>query len=203
MVALCMGCPDLLSLRLPECHYISNMAVNAIAYHCKKLQELVLTDNNNITDQSMCALFSSCTDLRHVNLDRLVLLTSAGVLTLLRNCPSLQSLSLNWEYSLINDLIAASANESEAAEIIGSKGITDETLEHIPICCKELKILRLYYCNFISRTGVWTLIGRCKSLVELEVRYCKLAKPTRRCWAKCKAIGKRYRGLKIKWDWVG
>ena len=199
VTALCQGCPALLSLRLPQCHYLSNVAVETIASHCKKLQELVLTESSTVTDHSMSALFSSCTCLRSVQLGQLALLTSRSVLALLLNCPLLQSLSLDWEYSLINDLIAASANESEAAELIRSKAITDETLAQIPVCCKELKILRLSHCHAISRAGVWALIDNCKRLTELEVYNCRFSNPTAECRKKYVAIGERYRGLKVSW----
>ena len=198
MVALCQGCPDLLSLRLPECQGIGDAAVNAIASHYKKLQELLLTENDTITDQSMCALFSSCTGLRSIHLSRLVLLTSASVLALLYNCPLLKSLSLHWKYSLINDLIAAST-EPEAAELVKLQAITDETLAQIPICCKELKTFCLSHCNFISKDGVCTLIDSCKRLTECTVHNCKQAKPSPECWARVKGVRKRYRGLKIRW----
>ena len=199
MTALCQGCPGLLSLRLPKCQDIG-AAMVTIASHCKKLQELMLTDNEKITDQSLCALFASCTDLRSVYLGRLMQLTSSSVLALLHNCPLLQSLSLDCEYSLIHCKLNSCTDKSEIAELIRSKAITYETLDHIPICCKGLKVLHLSHCHFICEGGVWALIDECKGLAELTVKYCQQAKPSPECKEKIKEIGKRYRGLEVEWD---
>ena len=199
LLALCKGCPGLLSLRLPECHCLSNTAVGTIAFHCKKLQGLLLTESSTVTDQSMSTLFSSCTGLRSVHLGRLVPLTSASILTLLQNCPLLQSLGLDWEYSQTYDTVAACTDVSQAVELARSQAITDETLAQIPICCKELKILRLYHCHFISNAAVWSLINSCKGLTEFTVHSCQHAKPSPECLAKYQAIGEQYRGLKVSW----
>ena len=199
LLALCQGCSGLLSLRLPECQGISNTSVNIIASHCKKLEELMLVVNEDITDASLSALFSSCTDLRSVHLGLLVQLTSESVLALLHNCPLLQSLGLDWRGALIDDAISACTDESEAAELVRSKAITDATLAEIPVCCKGLKILRLFHCNYISRAGVCALMDSCKHLTELQVRNCKLAKPTAECCAKCEAISLGSRGLGVCW----
>jgi hypothetical protein len=90
--ALCLGCPDIVTLDCNGCQGINDFGAEEIK-NLKKLESLNLSSCDFITDEAIVEIAKGCLDLRIVNLNNMDMVTKTSVAVLARFCTKLVKLS--------------------------------------------------------------------------------------------------------------
>ena len=131
MMAVAVGCRQLVELNVMDCESITDAGVQAISAHCRKLECLCLGACEQLTDVAVHAVAAGCPQLTQLCVGGCEELTDAAVEAVTANCPNLQLLDL-----------------SECPKL------TDAALEAVATRCWQLRSLDFTDCDSISEAAV-------------------------------------------------
>ena len=142
--------PNLLSLNLTGCIYITDASVSEVARRCSNLHTLKLRFCYKITDASVLEVASGCSNLHTLDLSLCDRITDASVLEVARHGSNLQTLDL-----------------------AGCWRITDASVSEVARRCSNLQTLNLRGCRNITDLSVTEVARRCSNLHTLDLRLCR------------------------------
>ena len=90
--ALCLGCPDIVTLDCNGCQGINDFGAKEIK-NLKQLDSLNLSSCDFVTDEAIIEIAKGCPELRIVNLNNMDMVTKTSVAVLARYCTKLVKLS--------------------------------------------------------------------------------------------------------------
>ncbi|KAI8977901.1 hypothetical protein BDB01DRAFT_876424 [Pilobolus umbonatus] len=140
--------------------YIYDDSLNDFSV-CKHLDRVTLTGCSNMTDNGIAMLFSKNAGqyLSSIDLSDIKNITDKTVFSIARSCPNLQGLNIsirlsNWRLLTDASVIALTTHCPLLLEIdLVNCGITNNSLKEIFAKCRELRELKVNYCNFIDDHG--------------------------------------------------
>ncbi|CAN8292042.1 unnamed protein product [Cochlearia groenlandica] len=166
---------------------LEDSAVEAIAHHCRELQELDLSKSSKLSDVSLYALAHGCPNLTKLNLSGCTSFSDAAIAYLTRfckklkvlnlcgcvnavsdhtleaignNCIQMQSLNLGWCENISDDgvmCLAYGCPDLRTLDLCGCVLITDESVVALADWCVHLRSLGLYYCRSITDRAMYSL----------------------------------------------
>lgn len=158
------------SLNALWCVKLTDRALRALADSCP-LRDLNVSGCVLLGD-SVIHLANRGVGLRSLNLSGCTLVTDAAIVELATRCTRLTSLNLalckNISTASVRVLTDVCAN-LEVLSLEGCHELTDQCLQFPP--CAPLKELSLGFCSQITQDGLVNMLGRCKSLETLDIRW--------------------------------
>ena len=143
--------PGLISLDLSNSNFSCD-EISLFGIQQQGLQKLVLT-NTRSSDNLLGSLVKSASGLKYISIGDCVELTNNGLEFLSENCPYLETLIINEvEYSKCN--------------------ITNSGLQMVAERCKNIRVLKIVYCDEIGDVGVQAITKACAQLTVIEAAGC-------------------------------
>ena len=202
VVFVATRCPNLTYLDVSGCPRVSDVGIRAIALYCTKLVHVdVRMCFDDLSDQSLVAFSRNCPALTHFAAQNSCSLEGEGVLALASRCTRLSHLQLFHCGGSVAGLSAFNGTTSlTSLDLRGCSGVDDAcivgivekctaslTSLSVQMCddvtdatalalsrhCPELVHLDVGRCG-VSDVGIDAVVRRCKKLVSLYVRGCKL-----------------------------
>ena len=132
LVAKC--CPNLKSLSIKSCKYITDIGVQYICIDCSNLETIDLsrspTDEHggNITDQGLADLTQACTQLKDINISNCQNVGDLGFTNIAINCPGIQTIHANGCLQLTDKSVAKVSSESSHLRTLSLDGCLQLTV---------------------------------------------------------------------------
>ena len=170
--------PNLLSLNLTGCIYITDASVSEVARRCSKLHTLNLTHcGNYITDASVSEVARRCSNLQ-LNLAGCNI-TDASVVAVARGCSNLQSLGIRTCRNITDASVSEVARRCLNLHTLdlnmgfqGNNNITDLSVLEVARHCSNLQTLNLGSCRRITDLSVMEVVRRCLNIQSLLLYNC-------------------------------
>ncbi|KAK6169962.1 hypothetical protein SNE40_018472 [Patella caerulea] len=129
---------------------ITSEGITSLAQSCPHLQIVFLRKCDNITDDGVIALTTNCRHLQHLNLRGCTQLTDRSMITIADNLSFLSSLNVSMTqitdegvYRLVSGDCKNTLKELDISSCIE---LTDEAVEGVTQCCKQISILIFHGC---------------------------------------------------------
>ncbi|CAJ2656366.1 unnamed protein product [Trifolium pratense] len=141
--------PQLKSLELDCCSWLSDERIIMFASFFPNLQRLDLSNCNGISDEGICRVLRRCCKIRYLNL---------------ASCSRVKLHRMNFEFPTL-----------EVLNLSYTK-VDDITLYVISKCCRGLLKLLLEDCYYVTEKGVKLVVKNCTQLREINFEYCRNVK---------------------------
>ena len=168
-------CPNLTSIDLSHCEYLSDTGVSAIAQGCPHLTTINFARCHRISDVGVLAIAQGCPHLTSINLSNCHRISDIVVKAITRNCPRLSSIDLS-DRNSTSDIgllaIAQGCPQLTSIDLSICDGITDVGLLAIAEGCPQLISINLSICDQISEIGASAIIQSCPHLTYLDLSGC-------------------------------
>ena len=181
--------PNLLSLNLTGCIYITDASVLEVTRRCSNLHTLNLTCCDEITDASVSEVARRCSNLRRLNLTHCDEITDLSVSEVGRRCSKLHTLNLRGCYNITDASVLEVARQGSNLQSLNLAGcnITDASVLEVASGCSNLHTLHLAGCDRITDASVlevarrWFESPNTRPRRLLEHHRCQRVEVARRC----------------------
>ena len=147
LVAKC--CPNLTSLSIKNCEYVTDIGILYIAIDCPNLETIDLSRSptgqhgGNITDQGLADLTQACTQLKDINISYCQKVGDLGFTNITRNCPDIHTVRANGCLQLTDKSVVILSSESRHLHTLCIDGCIQLTVVFFSkaltnICIREI-----------------------------------------------------------------
>ncbi|OMO52900.1 Leucine-rich repeat, cysteine-containing subtype [Corchorus capsularis] len=136
-----------------------------------RVRSLYLAWNNSLNDECLERVAHVCPNLEMLDVTYCSGITEKGILGILKSCWQIRCLEINRCEGIKNLEIDFELPKLEVLEVEGL-GIDDEALTSIGKRCSRLLHLNLEGCPNVTSRGVEGVVGSCKLLKEINLRWC-------------------------------
>ena len=166
--AITTHCPQLQSFQVDN---LSSDQLCRVAAGCPNLTKFGLFEASNVDDEALCAIARHCKKITHFDMRGGNYVTAAGMDAIAEGCRNLQSVIVNNNYSLTDEVLTKLALNSSATltcvDLHGCQLITDDAMEAIAINCIQHTTLRVFDCPQITFAGLAPIATVCAHLHTL------------------------------------
>ncbi|URD76168.1 LRR [Musa troglodytarum] len=180
---------SLKSLGIAACAWISDVSLQAVASHCKFLENLSLDSELmrntgvvsvaqgcrslkalklqcvNISDESLQAVGSYCSSLEQLALYSFQRFTDRGLVELsLLYCPRMGNSALRE--------VGRGCSLLKALHLVDCSSINDDGISAVAQGCRSLRKLHVRRCYEVGDKGIISVGENCKLLTDLSLRFC-------------------------------
>jgi hypothetical protein len=176
LMTIANGLPQLQSLDISECWWITDAGIIALATGCTQLQSLDIRGCHSITDEGIRAVATGCTQLQSLNISgTFIKITDAGITAVAGGCPQLRSLNISYCGNITDAGIRALAtgcSQLQSLDIYDCQKITDAGIRALASGCPQLQSLNMSRCYNMTDAGIEALASGCPQLQSLDMRRC-------------------------------
>ncbi|KAF5476348.1 hypothetical protein F2P56_008075 [Juglans regia] len=163
------GCKSLKKLDMSSCQKITPVGLSSVFSCTRCLEQLTLAYGSSV-NLDLADSLNKLSMLQSIKLDGCSV-TCDGLRAIGDWCVSLRDLSLSkcsgvTDYGL--SYLVTKQKDLKKLDITCCRKITDVSISHIANSCTSLRSLRMESCTLVPRE-VFVLIGRCRSLEELDL----------------------------------
>lgn len=143
--------PSLRTLKLLECHNVSNKSIHSLAYSCRNLETLVIGGCREVFDEPLKFLVLALSySLRSLRMDWCLNITDSSLSCVLSNCRFLVALDISC-CDKVSDYAFLGLGMDEGFK-------------------SDLKVLKMSNLPRITISGIGTILQFCKSLEYVDLR---------------------------------
>ncbi|KAJ7531412.1 hypothetical protein O6H91_14G042700 [Diphasiastrum complanatum] len=170
-LATCLG-QSLKAFGIAACARVTDIALEAIGVNCSYLERLAL-DSESFKDAGVHAIAKGCALLRFLQL-QCVNVTAEALQAVESCCPYLETLALFSFQKFCNGSFSTIGNGSKNIKILilnDCNFISDSSLVAVASGCSDLTQLEVNCCHNVSSAGVGAIGRSCGKLEELVLKY--------------------------------
>ncbi|KAF8041769.1 hypothetical protein BT93_A0387 [Corymbia citriodora subsp. variegata] len=201
MDAICKVLLGLTSINVSLCPKLTNATLYSLTRHCPLLKEIKMVKTNlkkdnaneadipansqvrslniscnvNLTDRCLEKIVRACPKLQYLDVGYCAEITGDSIMGVLKSCPEIKHLGISHCKNTETLCIDFELPQLEVLRAEGS-GLNDQQLAAIGRRCCHLKRLDLPKCLNLSTKGVREVASHCKTLREINLRWCNNVK---------------------------
>ncbi|XP_030546865.1 F-box/LRR-repeat protein 2 [Rhodamnia argentea] len=164
-------CPLLKEIKMEKTNLKKDGADETDIVVNSRVRSLNISRNVDLTDEGLKKIVRACPNLQHLNVGYCAEITGGGIMGVLKSCREIKHLEISHCKNTDNLCIDFELPHLEVLHAEGS-GLNDQQLAAIGRRCCRLKRLDLPNCLNLSTAGVAEAVSHCRTLRELNLRWC-------------------------------
>ena len=182
---------EIVSLSLNKCPNLTDLTLELISSHLRKLKVLELSDQSNFSDHTLSLLLASCPNLTSLSINNCDSFTDSALFSISLFGKAIHSLRLSSNPNISEKGFGQLSRKLETLNLSSNPVVTDELCQNIlssspnliyfdasfcpklsmPLSDANIQILNLQGCSLIGDSFLEALSQKCPSLTHLYLAY--------------------------------